>query len=359
MNGPASSWPAREQRFLGIDLLRILAVYGVVVLHSGINRDYLVTPAAAAYQNLFEFAVPSFLAISFFLQAFRAGPRPFDIRARWRRIMIPYFIWTLIHIAARCAKYTLLHQRGALDAISSDPMALLFFGAASVQLYFLPLLFAGSCLCALLIPPSRKTPTPLLILLLLLAGWLLYRMDVTGNGFDLARGAAFQSLAPSMPVNNPPLRFALVLLAWLTRCLPYVIGALLLTRIKGFTAPRSSTGWLVLWSLLFVASVCLPLPPGVGELIAGISSLATALALSCHLRPNPILTALASFTFGIFLIHDLVLEMLDLVFKRMRLTEISLLRLAAISLAVYVISALLVWLGSRLGKTARIILAVG
>jgi hypothetical protein len=184
-------------------------------------------------------------------------------------------------------------------------------------------------------------------------------MNATGNGFDLAREAAFQSLTHSMPLQSTPLRLILVWVAWLTRCLPYVIGVVLMIRIMGLTAPRGREGWLILWSILFFASVCLPLPQGVGELIAGISSLGAALALSWHLRSKPVLTRLATFTFGIFLLHDLLLEILDLVLKRMGASEISLVRLVAISLVVFSISAALVWFGSRLGRNARIVLAVG
>jgi hypothetical protein len=121
MNAPASFLHRGEQRFLGINLLRILCASGVVVLHPENNHKYSVTPAAARYQGLFDFAGPSFLAISFHLQALRAGDRPFDIRARWRRFMIPYFVWTLLHIAPSEAKYILLHQPGGLDVIKFQP----------------------------------------------------------------------------------------------------------------------------------------------------------------------------------------------------------------------------------------------
>ena len=241
---PAGVKPA-TQRFYGVDIFRILSAYGVVVLHSGLGRDFHVDRAAASYQHLFNFPVPTFLALSFFLQVYRKPGVPFNIFARWRRLMIPYFVWTVIHLAARAAKYVALHQSAKINELISDPLGLLFFGAASAQLYFLPLLFVGSCLCAYLQRPLLKAAPSLLILLLVLTTFSYHVIVVTGNGFDLSTGWAFQNLVAPHTAHralNQSARVVLVYLFWLIRCLPYVIGVCLWAR---FGANRPFDGALV------------------------------------------------------------------------------------------------------------------
>ena len=95
------------------------------------------------------------------------------------------------------------------------------------------------------------------------------------------------------------------------------------------------------------------LPPGIGEVLSGLSVLALALALSFRLPPSRAMGQVALLTFGIYLLHDLVLEGFEFLFKLLRFSEISFAILVAVSLAAFAISALIVFFGSRLGKPGR------
>jgi peptidoglycan/LPS O-acetylase OafA/YrhL len=150
----------------------------------------------------------------------------------------------------------------------------------------------------------------------------------------------------------------LVCLSWFIRCLPYIVGVCLLVR---FTTTRPFTArWsAIFWISLFLISILLPLPIGASEVLCGLAALATALAISSKVTSSRAVTSIASLTFGIFLMHDLVLEGVELIFNRLRVSEISLVQVVAISITTFSISAVVVWLGSRLGRPAQIILAVG
>jgi surface polysaccharide O-acyltransferase-like enzyme len=358
---PTSKADLRHERFFGLDIFRILSTYAVVVLHSGLSHDFHISPAAARYQQFFNFAVPTFLALSFFLQVYRRPRAPFDFSGRWRRLMLPYFLWTAVHLAARSAKYAGQHESVKIHNLLSDPVGILFFGEASVQLYFLPLLFVGGFLCACLSQPLYKASRGVLSLLLIVTAVSYHVLLATGNGFELSTGCAFQNLAPPLaghPILNQEARMILVCLSWFIRCLPYIVGVCLLVR---FTTTRPFTArWsAIFWISLFLISILLPLPIGASEVLCGLAALATALAISSKVTSSRAVTSIASLTFGIFLMHDLVLEGVELIFNRLRVSEISLVQVVAISITTFSISAVVVWLGSRLGRPAQIILAVG
>jgi len=348
-------------RFSGVDGFRILATYAVVGLHSGFNQAYAVTSSADAFQDVLNFAVPTFLALAFFLQISRKNDGGFNISARLQRLMVPYLVWTALHLIARAAKYAMQHQPAKIHELISDPVALLLFGAASVQLYFLPLLFVGGCLCAYLNHPLRAAPTFLLLIFLVLAVLANHQMIVSGNGFDLSAGRAFQVLAPpheGHPIFDQITRIVLVCICWMIRCLPYIIGLSILVRYVA--SPVFTARWLLIpWVALFVFFDLIPLPSGLNEIAIGLSAVASATILSTWLPPSRSVSKIANFTFGIFLVHDLVLEVLEMVSKRFLELHISLIQLVAISVTAFSISAMVVWIGSRLGKAGRTVFAIG
>ena len=92
------------QRLFGVDLLRGIAAYAVVFVHSGDETLGLpISQNAIALRMDFYFAVPFFLATSFY---FLTSRNDIDISKRFwcsrvERILISYAVWSLIYVAFR------------------------------------------------------------------------------------------------------------------------------------------------------------------------------------------------------------------------------------------------------------------
>ena len=135
----------KKLRLTGIDLLRGIATYAVVILHS--DEGIVVEPPGwAAVVQFSGFAVPFFLATSFYLATDRlyVSDRPSNLKLRLTRLLIPYGFWSIIYILQKIVKYALKNDFDKLLELFQDPIALIFFGGAAFHLYFLPLLLAGT-----------------------------------------------------------------------------------------------------------------------------------------------------------------------------------------------------------------------
>jgi peptidoglycan/LPS O-acetylase OafA/YrhL len=122
-----------SQRKLSIDIVRLVAAFGVVIIHLSPS-----THAAEAVTQLFAlFVVPFFLLISlyFFISKFQAAPSLKLSELRLDRILVPYVAWTVVYTLMRLLKFHVNHQ-----ALSLNAVGLIFFGTGAVQLYFVPLL---------------------------------------------------------------------------------------------------------------------------------------------------------------------------------------------------------------------------
>jgi fucose 4-O-acetylase-like acetyltransferase len=133
-----------KPRQWGIDLARMISTYGIVLIHSGDYAPY--DRLALQIKDLFGFSLPFFLAASFYLLANpqKKSKLSNSISSRCNRLLIPYFAWSFVYIAARVIKDLVTHKVVDLGTLFRDPFAILFFGAAAVHLYFLPLLFTGN-----------------------------------------------------------------------------------------------------------------------------------------------------------------------------------------------------------------------
>ena len=125
----------------GFDAIRVFAAFSVVWIHG------CVTSTTAIKMDVFnQYAVPVFIAISFFLYTQQLATNPklsFSniITSKFQRLMIPYFIWTIIYLLIRLFKSSYIK-----DPIDLNPVAIIFFRGTSYQLWFLPNLFYLSIL---------------------------------------------------------------------------------------------------------------------------------------------------------------------------------------------------------------------
>ena len=302
------------QRLLGVDLLRGIAAYAVVFVHSGDETLGLpISQNAIALRMGFYFAVPFFLATSFY---FLTSRNKIDIskqfwRSRVERILIPYAVWSLIYVAFRSFFFFQSKKIDRLWEFLQDPLAIIFFGGASYQLYFLPLLFTGTFLVAIAKYMAKIRTNIIVVGLLTIFSMIIHEWLLSsGNAFGLNPNTAFQSLTASWNMGSlPPLRFLLVQVAWLIKCLPYIFMGMLLQPLCNQVNKWNST-----YRLLTIFSCAIIfLLSNVGsfsgisgtlkDILQAYSLLLLSIALSHYIQKGWIFQSVGACSFGIYLIH--------------------------------------------------------
>jgi peptidoglycan/LPS O-acetylase OafA/YrhL len=343
-----------RQRLFGIDLLRGIAAYAVVFVHSGEESLGLpISQAAISLRLLCYFAVPFFLATSFYFLTARSEidvSRQFW-RSRIERILIPYAIWTVIYLIFRSIFLFQSHKIDLLRELLGDPLSIFFFGGASYHLYFLPLLFTGTLLITIAkylqnIHSKRIFIGCLAILSLIAYEWLMK----SGNAFQLYPNTAFQNLIKTAGLNTtnlPLLRFLLVQIAWSIVCLPYLFIGTLLVPI--FDRVAKSNGYyrlitIVLCAigfLLFSDPASIGIPAILNDVGRAYTLLLFAIAISSYLTKGWIFQNVATCSFGIYLIHPFAMLIVKRTFAKILpilSSEVSIVSMLAISIGSFVIS---------------------
>lgn len=332
-------------RLTGIDLFRGIAIFGVVILHAD-EGIAVVLPLWTQITHFANFAVPFFLALSFYLafQKIYATAGAYSLQARLTRLLIPYGLWTTLYFLYKVLKYTVKGDFAQVFHISRDPLGILLFGGAAFQLYFLPLLITGTIATQPFAFLTRKQHYLWIALPLWgVSLWLYDLLLVSGNGFLNDGGVAFQGL-PWAITDQPLLRIGAVVVAWLLWCLPYILTAMILAApaVNSYLQRRSwgyAVGMVVAfgvvnqWGGLF-------LPAALYEVSRGYLAVLGAIALSPYLPPWSWLKNLGRCAFGIYLIHLFVIEALQILENTLyssgalRRSSANLLCFALVSLAV-------------------------
>lgn len=135
--------PIRAKRIPGLDLLRLLAVIAVVGIHA-LHTD----PALRTLSRNLSYAVPCFVLMAIYLSCNvidKGKPCVVFLTGRIARLVPAFFAWSLIYVAARGLDGN-IHRIGF-----SQIGGYLFFGAAALHLYFIPLILYYS-LGSILLP---------------------------------------------------------------------------------------------------------------------------------------------------------------------------------------------------------------
>lgn len=315
----------KKRRLLGIDLCRGLAAFAVVVVHSGDETwGVPVSYWALQFRLLFYFAVPFFLAVSFFFttQNFNKNVSSQFLRTKFQRILIPYVVWSIFYLVFGAIFYLLTHQSDRLNQLWQDPIAVIFFGSASYHLYFLPLLFSGTLLVfltnKLIIPKNGIISISFLAIFSIITNELVAQ---SGNLFQLNPPLAFPKLLNSIEYNSigyQIARFILMEVAWILKCLPYVCIAIVLNySLKhinhSFLKSRSS---ILLFLTTFLLTNIFREEFVIGELsqlIIAFSLLLFGICLSPHLTENNIIKSIGNCSFGIYLIHPILKRIITII----------------------------------------------
>lgn len=312
---------SKKQRLLGIDLCRGIAAYAVVLVHSGDHTWGLeVDKWATSFRLIFYFAVPFFLASSFYFMT-RKRKIHFSVdfwRSRFERIVIPYVIWSAVYLILRVIFLSISNQSDRLSNFLQDPLSIVFFGGSSYHLYFIPLLLVGTSLILFSdYFASRQFKLRLLILFSIASIILNQIIIVSGNAFNLSQYLAFNELwnITSLSIENHPIaRIILVYVAWLLRCLPYFFIAIILNRLyleKGWIwFSKSSTAIFSIIVFIF-ANVLgnISIFKAAINPVMAYSLLIFGISLSKNIDENNwLIYNLGNCSFGIYLIHPIIMN---------------------------------------------------
>jgi len=307
----------KKQRLTGVDLLRGIAVFAVASVHVGDPHNTSTTFWAQEFQSFCGFAVPFFLAASFYfaINKLYTSKSHYSLGLRAKRLLLPYAFWSLIYLLVRSVKFLILHQHDELNKLYADPIALVFFGGAAIPLYFLPLLFIGSSLIIVAEYLLKKQVKLIVIFSLFILSVILYQLNiVSGNSFQLLPHIAFQNFLPDGN-KTPVVRILLVELSWIVRCMPYIFMAMLLNycflKIEVLQVKNQfmTVGSFVIFIIFNTVSQSF-LPGAITEICIAYSSLLFALSISNFLKENIVIKNLGQCSFGIYLIHYVFVQVL-------------------------------------------------
>ncbi|MCG5060320.1 MAG: acyltransferase [Limnoraphis sp. WC205] len=346
----------KKLRLTGVDLFRGFAIYGVILLHSDEGMSF----RPPGWERILEysgFAVPFFLATSFYLGFVKiySTPGQYNLKSRLTRLMIPYLVWTGIYILYKVLKYLVTNKINSVNQLFQDPVGLILFGGAAFQLYFLPLLATGTIWVKPLSSFTQKKQNILVLFSLLIFSLIIYELVLSsGNTFLNGAGVAFQTWHNTLPGNlkdNQIMRIILVFLAWTIRCFPYIFMAMILAN-PGVNKKlqKKSLGYTV----FMLISFCLVngwghiyLPEVLYEIGRGYMALLLAIALSNYLPENKWIKNLAFCSFGIYLIHLLVVETFQIIENRVYPGET--LRGSSLNLLIFALLSLVIsWIATDL-----------
>lgn len=307
-----------KRRLLGIDLCRGLAAFAVIVVHSGDETwGVPVSYWALQFRLFFYFAVPFFLAVSFFFTTQNLSKNiSFQFwKTKFQRIIIPYVVWSIFYLVFGTTFSLITHQSDRINAWREDPISIIFFGSASYHLYFLPLLFSGTLLVFLLTNLiKRRNGIKIIVVLSIVSIIFNEIITLSGNSFQLNPPVAFTSLLNLIDPNSIEYqiaRFFLMQVAWMLKCLPYLCIAIILNNLILRVNPSifKNRSAVFLFFTIFIFANTFRARFIISELspiIIAFSLLIFGICLSNYLKENNIIISLGNCSFGIYLIHPVL-----------------------------------------------------
>jgi hypothetical protein len=303
-----------SSRLIGIDYLRVLATFAVVILHADEGIE-IKSPVWSLLTKLADFAVPFFLLTSFFftLRSVLQNTQIYNWRLRILRLMIPFFSWCLIYLIWRVVRYILSDRLDQIQDTVKEIPSLLILGQTgfAFHLYFLPLLLMGNLVIILTVWLIRLYQHPVIWLTVTGVSLCIYQ------SYDVYLSGVKERLSDFGGWQY----YLLVLFGYLIRCLPYIAIARLmiypsvlkyLYRFKLFQI-GFLTGCFVLISLINIPV----LPPTLIEVLKSTYLLLIALSMSQRLQANDLINSMSLCSYGIYLSHLLFIELIWSIFTRL------------------------------------------
>jgi surface polysaccharide O-acyltransferase-like enzyme len=327
----------------GIEWMRGLAAFGVICIHSGLAVHNHTTPSAAILRNWFSFTVPFFLLLSFFFAIRTAMSRtvPWD---QWmhryvKRLFVPFVFWSIVYLGLHVAKYSIHHQTGELKGLlEDDPASLILSGGTSVALYFLPLLFSGLVFLRVAAPLLKRLPI-LGLLTGFLIGIILHHLSVV-----YLQGMDFKGLVFA------PLNLCLGMIENVARCIPLVFVATLLNRCLTALPSKPATPIITLGLTILLVANFFFLSFHSAESFLGLGAFLIAWGLSGVLSLTPSAFIVGHYSFGVYLVHQVFLELIQVFIPYDGIVGIG--GTLLITTVTFAVSMMTVWIASRSGSSA-------
>lgn len=258
---PKAAPAAAQTRNGGIEALRFLGAFGIVLFH-------VKGPGAAfGYAALPIFI---FLSVHFCLRLSEGQSLQTLMQRRAARLLMPWLFW--------CVVFAVLKSQDALMSGGSiwDEFALWMIGTGpSIHLWFLPFIAAAS-LIAVALNHAMRALSPA-VASLMLAGLSMGCLALGSQGLP----APFAQWAFGMPA---------------------VFLALAFYRVDHPTNLFS----LALWSIMIAAAVALGW--SAGSLQLALTFAVIAVVLSVNLPTSPTLNYFAGLSLGIYIIHPVIIS---------------------------------------------------
>jgi peptidoglycan/LPS O-acetylase OafA/YrhL len=318
---PPAQAPPRSGRSWGVDFGRAVAALAVVVIHACAAGDGVVRPSTATMRELLNFAVPFFLATSavFAVRSISATRSAWAVaRQRLSRLLLPYAVWTLIYVGLKAASSKLATDPERLQALFRDPGRLVLLGGASVQLYFLPMLAVGMLVLPLVDAATRRLRYRADTIGLLAASIVPYwYLGWTGNAYDIAAGAGLRSWVDPGRTRaiDSVARVAIVALVWAARLLPYLALGVL---VRAFNLDRRRPRVLLVAAAIVFVTVEVGFRPFQPHILRELGVACPLLLVGFALRSpraegiaSRAIASVAKHSFGIFLAHTAVLQVVQ------------------------------------------------
>jgi len=270
--------PVSAQRVVSIDLLRIVAAVGIIWFHT----------EGAPYRQIGYAALPMFLLLFFALitrQAPACSTRHF-LKRRWDRLLKPWLFWSAVYGVAR-----LTHAASTRDLTSLanllSPETLL--AGTYIHLWYLPYAFmSGLLIHALNRPISKVSSNPLVVLAATAVGVLTLAVCTSDRHTS--------AWVPPLP-------------QWAFGLAAIPLG-LAVGRSLAIPSPRARALHLAGISVATTAAglIAIPFHVASGFIPYGLAVALVCLACGWRVRGNGFVAAVAPLTFGIYLVHPLVMH---------------------------------------------------
>jgi peptidoglycan/LPS O-acetylase OafA/YrhL len=288
--------PVPQQRNRAIDVVRLFAAAGIVFVHAA------KSPAFANWGNVFRFAVPFYLFASLYFQSLSLRRNthrslPKYIAARFKRLYLPYVAWSLIYLVARDIERIKIKDLGLV------PLSLgQLWKGTEYHLWFLPFLLGWSIILAVtywaLLRQNRAWRWPLIGVAVAAGFFFAYAtMPVWDEVFDNPQYAYVQYWR-ALPATFWALAFA-----WFMTMGPVAYAVSPLVGIAGI--------------VLAVVCSLKQAMQGIQLVPRGLTGLGCMLAALAPWRGSAtsVLASLGQNSYGVYLCHVLVLEMIRVATK--------------------------------------------
>ena len=324
----------KPQRLAWIDALRVYAALGVVLIHT--TTDFAGQPFAeaspgqrvgpAALRMVGELSGNElFFLFSLFLLAWKLDRRNLSWTAsaldQAKRLLIPFLAWTIFYAFFRLCKATEFSYSAAIVSELGQVKywaQYLILGSAQYQLHFLPSFFLIGLFFPL-IRAAERYPfagfflVPALIIMNDVHGWLwgnVQNPDVRDylvravkilcyTGYGLAAFALFGVWKRQL---DKPASEAIARLAILSS------GILFMGTLAYAGALVATGSWGIRPPIPFYAHFLLPV--AIFSIFLGLQ----------HRAWNPIYSRLARYSFGLYLVHPIFIDAIDIALHRSGLT---------------------------------------